>query len=146
MGRKLAILVLSGCLAGSACNGSSGAGAPTSPTSGDIKIDVSMTMAPGQRTTVDGSSLSLQFSGVSSDSRCPADAFCVQLGEAVAVFEATLASRSPVRLELGTGEARRAASVGEYRIELRGLEPYPFGSLPAISPSDYRATVHVAAR
>ena len=39
-----------------------------------------MTMTPGQRTSVDGTNLTLQFTGVSSDSRCPADALCITAG------------------------------------------------------------------
>jgi hypothetical protein len=131
----------------SACGSSTESGAPTSPTSQPtVKIDTTMTLQPGQRLSVDGSNLSLQFTGVSNDSRCPADALCISAGEAVAVFEATLAARGGVRLELSTLEARRAVDVGDFRVELRGLEPYPFGSLPPIRPGDYRATIHVAGR
>jgi hypothetical protein len=105
-----------------------------------------MTMTPGQRTSVDGTNLTLQFTGVSSDSRCPADALCITAGEALAVFEATMSARGGVRLELSTLETRRAVAVGDYRVELRGLDPYPFGSLPRIQPSDYRATIEVTGR
>jgi hypothetical protein len=146
MWRPIPVLVLLGCLASTGCGGSSTAGSPTSPTNPSPGISITMTMTPGQRTSVDGTNLTLQFTGVSSDSRCPADALCITAGEALAVFEATMSARGGVRLELSTLETRRAVAVGDYRVELRGLDPYPFGSLPRIQPSDYRATIEVTER
>jgi hypothetical protein len=146
MWRPIPVLVLLGCLASSGCSESSTAGAPTSPTNPSPSIAITMTMTPGQRTSVEGTNLTLQFTGVSSDSRCPADALCITAGEALAVFEATMSARGGVRLELSTLDTRRAVTVGDYRVELRGLDPYPFGSLPRIQPSDYRATIEVTGR
>jgi hypothetical protein len=146
MWRPIPVLVLLACLASTGCGGSSTAGSPTSPTNPSPGISITMTMTPGQRTSVDGTNLTLQFTGVSSDSRCPADALCITAGEALAVFEATMSARGGVRLELSTLETRRAVAVGDYRVELRGLDPYPFGSLPRIQPSDYRATIEVTGR
>jgi hypothetical protein len=146
MWRPIPVLVLVGCLASTGCGGSSTAGSPTSPTNPSPGISITMTMTPGQRTSVDGTNLTLQFTGVSSDSRCPADALCITAGEALAVIEATMSARGGVRLELSTLETRRAVAVGDYRVELRGLDPYPFGSLPRIQPSDYRATIEVTGR
>jgi hypothetical protein len=141
MGRSLSALVLLGCLVSAGCGGSS----PSSPTPGGGTVDVSLTLAPGQRAPVDGTNLTLTFTGVSNDSRCPADAICVQFyaADATAVFEASLAASTGTRLELGTSEARRGALVGDYRVELRGLDPYPFSSQGPINPADYRATLHV---
>jgi hypothetical protein len=146
MPRLSMAFVLVGCLLTAACGGNSGGGAPTSPTTGDIKVDISMTVVPGQRVTVDGTTLTVQFIGVASDSRCPADALCVTQGDAVAVFEASVAASAGARLELGTSNSRRTAEVGTYSVELRGLDPYPFASLPPIQPSDYRATLRVVSR
>jgi hypothetical protein len=106
---------------------------------------VDVTLGAGQRATVEGTSLSLQFVGVTADSRCPADAFCVQLGEAVAVFDASISARAGTRLELRTTDAGRSAELGDLRVELRALDPYPFSSRP-IDPATYRASLHVASR
>jgi hypothetical protein len=146
MSRLPIAFVLVGCLLTVACGGNTGAGAPTSPTTATIQVDISMTVVPGQRVTIDGTSLTVQFIGVSSDSRCPADALCVTQGDAVAVFEASVAAGAGARLELGTSNSRRTAEVGTYGVELRGLDPYPFASLPPIQPSDYRATLRVVSR
>ncbi len=127
----------------SACGSTSGS--PTSPNAPKPDISISMTLAPGQRANVEGTNLTLQFTGVASDGRCPGDALCVTAGEAVAVFEATLSARGGARLELSTRDTR-GVGIGDYTLELRGLDPYPFASLPPIQPSDYRATVHIVAR
>jgi hypothetical protein len=147
MWRVTPALVLAGCLVSSACSNSSN-GTPTSPTvnPSPSPLSTTATLAPGQRVSLDGTSFAVQFTGVTADSRCPADALCITAGEATAVFEATMSARGGVRLELSTLEARRTTDVGEYRVELRGLDPYPFGSLPRIQPGDYRATIHIAAR
>jgi hypothetical protein len=88
--------------------------------------------------------LSVRFTGVPSDSRCPSDALCIQLGDAVVALEAGTGS-SPSRLELRTSDAGRVAQVEGYRIELRSLMPYPSASHP-IDPAEYRATLQGAAR
>lgn len=147
MVRPLSAFVLISGLASTACGGST-AGAPTSPTgapSPTIGFEQTVTLRPGERMSA-GSDLALQFTGVSNDSRCPGDALCISAGEAVAVFEATVAARGGVRVELSTLELKRAIDVGSYRVELRALDPYPFASLPRIEPGDYRATVRVSSR
>jgi hypothetical protein len=147
MCRPFPALVLGACLLSSACGSTSSSGSPTSPTTQpDIKVEMTSTLQPGQRVSVTGTNLAIQFTGVSHDSRCPADAMCITVGEAVAVFEATLAARGGVRLELSTLQTRRSGDVGDFRVELRALDPYPFGSLSPIRPADYRATVHITGR
>jgi hypothetical protein len=149
---SLALLLLAGSLS-FACN-ENGA-TPTSPTGTQPETapattnpptSTELTLAPGQRVPVTGTSLSLQFIGVASDSRCPADAFCVQLGEAVAAFDGSLAQQSGTPFELRTSDAGRTGHVGTYKVELVSLLPYPFGSKPPIDPAEYRATVKVTAQ
>jgi hypothetical protein len=128
-----------------ACGGDAGSGVPTSPTGGPQPgFSVELTLAPGQRAPVGTSGLSLLFTGVARDSRCPANAFCVTVGEAVAVFEATQPNQPAARLELETPEGNRTAVVSGYRVDLTSLQPYPFGAEP-IEPQAYRATVRVTA-
>jgi hypothetical protein len=85
----------------------------------------------------------LTFVEVSGDSRCPADAICIQGGDAVVVVRGTAGSMSR-NLELHTGDASRAAEVFEsVRVELNELQPYPFASRPPIGKDAYRATMTV---
>jgi len=81
----------------------------------------------------------IEFTSVTGDSRCPADAVCIQGGDAVVHIRVTGGGTSTY--ELHTGDNSRAAVVhGLYRIALMQLQPYPFSAQP-ISPNDYRATL-----
>lgn len=53
------------------------AGSPTGPTT---SLRTEFTLAPADVMRVDGTSLTVRFNDVSRDSRCPADALCIQLG------------------------------------------------------------------
>jgi hypothetical protein len=130
-------LILAICLlSATACSSKS----PTGPT---IPLDQQFTLAAGGSATLDDSSLRLQFLQVTGDSRCPADAFCIQGGDAT--VHVRVSGGGTLRtLELHTGDASRAAAThGDHRITLVDLQPYPFSSLPPIAPGDYRATLRV---
>jgi hypothetical protein len=115
-------------------------GTPTTPgTAGET-----VTLAIGETAAVPDTSLSLMFAAVSSDSRCPADVVCIQLGEAVVALDA-LAGGGASRFELSTTGSARVAQVGGFRIELSSLVPERHARLP-IDPRDYRVTVHVDTR
>lgn len=112
------------------------AAAPTAP------FDLEFVIAQGDTRQIEGHPLSLQFSHVSGDSRCPADAVCVLGGDATVHLRV---SRDGIvtNIELHTGDANQAsATLGEYRITLTELQPYPFSSRP-IDPAEYRATLRV---
>ncbi len=109
---------------------------PTSP------LNTQFTLAPQQSMSVDGTPLTVAFLNVTGDSRCPGDAICIQGGDAIVHVRATAATTS--EYELHTGDAARSAVThAGYRIALTKVEPYPFSSLPAIQPGDYRATLVV---
>lgn len=110
---------------------------PTGPTS---PLDREFTLAPGETMRISGRSLVLRFNGVSGDSRCPADAFCIQGGSA-AVRITTVSARSTRDYELHTGDMRPVVHEG-FTIALIELSPYPFSSR-TIQPDEYRATLKV---
>jgi hypothetical protein len=117
----------------------------TSPAAPSAGLGARFTLAPGERAQVEDTGLRLQFLEVTGDSRCPADAICIQGGDALVHVLAGDGTTS--RYELHTGDDSRAAAMhGEYRIELVELQPYPFGSRPPIQPGDYRATFVVSRR
>lgn len=127
------ILVLSFIAAAAGC-GASVVG-PTNP------IDRPFTLAVGEATTISGAGLVVEFTGVTGDSRCPADAICIQGGDAIVHIRVT--GNGTATYELHTGDTSRAtAAHGRYRISLVELQPYPFSSSP-IQPGDYRATLVV---
>ena len=109
---------------------------PTAPT----PIDLQFTLAPGQTAPVEAASVGVRFDGVSGDSRCPADAFCVLGGDAI-VHIAVLEGTSVTPYELQTGPLQ-PVRYGDLTLELVRLDPYPFSARP-IDPSEYRATLRV---
>jgi hypothetical protein len=119
-------------LAMTACDENS----PTGPTVG---LNQQFTLAPGQTARIEGTDIRMQFVRVSGDSRCPADAFCIQGGDAIVHVRASGGVGS-AEYELHTGDSSRAsARHGNIHIELAQLQPYPFSSR-TINPSEYRAT------
>jgi hypothetical protein len=123
-------LLLGICLLSTtACLGNS----PTAP------VDRQVVLAPGQTTEI-AAGLSLRFSGVTGDSRCPADAICVQGGDAI-VRIVIMSNGSTAERELHTG-TMQPVTFEAVRVELIQLEPYPFSSR-TIRPDEYRATVRV---
>ena len=117
-----------------ACSGSSPA-AP-SPFSRDL------VMTPGQTVSVPEGGIAMRFEGVSGDSRCPADAICIQGGDAVVKVTVVPTRGDTQAYALHTGDMRPVTHQ-DLTIALVELTPYPFSSRP-IAPEDYRATVKVS--
>ena len=125
-----AILLLLYLLLVTACNGS-----PTGPT---VPLNTEFVLAPGTAARIDGASMTIKFNGVAGDSRCPADAICIQGGDAIVSITVTATSGSRDH-ELHTGDMRPVKHDG-VTIALVQLVPYPFSSTP-VQPGDYRATL-----
>ena len=103
----------------------------------------SFVLAPGQ--SMSYGALTVSFIAVSADSRCPADATCLQFvaGDATVVLEIS-SSGSSRRSELQVNDStKRRVSQGGYVIELTRLSPYPLVSRP-IAAGDYRATILIS--
>ena len=116
-----------------ACNGN-----PVGPT---VPMGSQFTLAPGQSALVQGTALRVEFLRVSGDSRCPADAVCIQGGDAIVHVRASAATFADYELHTGNS-ARAVVTHAGFRIELSQLQPYPFSSRP-IDPGEYRATLVV---
>ncbi|MGH9175137.1 MAG: hypothetical protein ACRD1H_12310, partial [Vicinamibacterales bacterium] len=95
-------------------------------------------LAPGSSAFVEEASLTIRFNGVTGDSRCPADAICIQGGDAVVGLTVT-STRGTRDHELHTGNMVPVQH-DDVTISLVQLAPYPFSSGP-IAPNDYRATL-----
>ncbi len=90
---------------------------------------------------VQGTRTSITFTGVEGDSRCPADAICIQGGDARVKIDVE-SDGSLHRYELHTGDMKPVEHEG-LTITLVQLSPYPFSST-TINPEDYRATLTVS--
>jgi hypothetical protein len=103
-------------------------------------LNEEFTLAPGEITAIAEAGVRVRFDGVEGDSRCPADAICVQGGDALVRIAVT--ERSTERAyELHTGSMEPVIHNG-LTITLVELQPYPFSSR-AVEPGDYRATLRV---
>jgi hypothetical protein len=120
------LLALTGC--------DESASGPTTP------LNTEFILAPGQSTGISGAPLTVRFNGVSGDSRCPADALCIQGGSADVRITAS-SEGSPREYVLKTGDMRPVQHDG-VTIALVQLSPYPFSSR-TIGPDEYRATLKV---
>jgi hypothetical protein len=109
-----------------------------------VGVDERFTLSAGESARVASTDVTLTFVDVQGDSRCPADAICIQGGDAIVRVRAADGSRTEM-LELHTGDSSRAsAQYQSFRVVLADLQPYPFSSRPPIGAGDYRATLVVS--
>jgi hypothetical protein len=126
-------LLLAWCLlAATACD--------QSLTSPSTPLNTDFVLAPGETMSIESASLSVTFDGVSGDSRCPADALCIQGGSADVHITAT-SDGARRQLVIRTGDMKPVQHGGT-TIALVQLSPYPFSSR-TIAPHEYRATLKV---
>jgi len=113
-----------------------------SPVGPTVPLNERFTLSPGEVAVVDDADLRVQFVRVTGDSRCPADAICIQGGDAIVQVLAAGDDGSAL-LGLHTGDSSQASAVFQgARITLVELQPYPFSSR-TIQPDEYRATLTV---
>ena len=113
-------------------------GDPAGPTA---RLDEAFVLAPGQQATIADTRLTVMFIGVEGDSRCPADAICIQGGDAIVRIDVQAPGGSRTPHELHTGDMKPVEHEG-FVIALVELSPYPFSSR-TIQPDEYRATLRV---
>jgi hypothetical protein len=113
------------------------------PAASSVAAGSQFLLRTGEKATLEDSGLSVRFDAVANDSRCPADAVCVTLGDAAAVFSAGEAGRPAASLTLHTAPGEgRSAVVGGFVLTLTRLDPYPYAGRP-IRQSEYQAWLRV---
>jgi hypothetical protein len=94
----------------------------------------------GASVLIPGDSVSVRFTDVTADSRCPTGVQCVWAGEAVTVF--TIGAAQTVTLSLGA-DAQQATVIARGRqITLIALKPHPSSTAPT-AKGDYIATIRI---
>jgi hypothetical protein len=88
----------------------------------------------GRSASVDRGRLVLTFLSRGADSRCPANAVCVWMGD-VAVRIAARGGNASTERELHTGVGPDAFTVNGYVVTLVGVLPYPGTELPNVPPA-----------
>ena len=114
-------------------------GCDESITGPSVGLNENFELRPGSSAVI-SNAFSVRFNRVTGDSRCPADAVCIQGGDAIVSITA-IDDDALVDLELHTG-SMATVRYGSYTISLVQLQPYPFSSR-TIQPDEYRATLKV---
>lgn len=103
----------------------------------DVEVEQDFTLAPGKSAAVEGTGIVVSFEEVRSDTRCPIDAVCVDVGDAIVVLKLNNPTR---RADVHTGDDPRGVFVGTIEIRLVALAPEPeLGK--RLDKDDYRATL-----
>ena len=110
----------------------------TAPTVG---LNQEFVLAPGEIAKIAETGLRIRFVNVRGDSRCPADAICIQGGDALVHIEVLSFGSGAQEYDLHTGNMQPVVHEGS-TIALVNLAPYPFSS-KTILPDEYRATLRV---
>ncbi len=117
---------------------------PPAPSSAhhDVAIGEGFSLAVGETASIEGADLSIKFSRVVQDSRCPSDVQCVWAGNG----EIELVARSGRTIStftLNTSSGAKEFAINFYRIGLASLTPVPV-STQAIPVESYRALLVVS--
>ena len=135
---RMRILSLAALLAAAAC-----ATAPRG-TAVPAQLDAPFQLPRGQTAAVGGEPLTVTFTSVASDSRCPANVQCIRAGEAKVHLELHARGQAEEDVILSTeGGQPRYATYGRYDVHLVALEPQPRTDAPR---PRYVATLRVTRR
>lgn len=99
-------------------------------------------LAVGQEAQIQGSAVSVRFSGVGEDSRCGTDVQCIWAGNAVVRLTLSSSATTPSESALNTGLEPRQTPYAGFTIRLVGLKPAPKAGR-TIPQTDYVATLEV---
>ncbi|HKR37860.1 MAG TPA: hypothetical protein VJT10_23665 [Steroidobacteraceae bacterium] len=101
-------------------------------------LDAPSQLAPGQSLVLEAEKLEVQFVGIATDSRCPADVTCVWAGEVVA----RLAIRSDGKTTQHEVKENESATADGFTVTVLQVLPARSSSQP-IAAADYRATLKI---
>lgn len=112
--------------------------ADTSPPDAPVTVE----LAAQETRSVPGTTLTLTFDRVVSDSRCPVTVTCVWEGNAEVEIGTALDAGPTVAFRLSTALDPRSFDFGDYRVTLVDVAPVPQEPGP-IEPEEYRVTLRV---
>jgi len=120
-----------------------GLGACLSTGPSDVALGAEFELAPNQTAKVIGTNWTIGFRGVSSDTRCPIDRFCVVAGDAGIRID-VFGSSADNPLVLSPNAPNNQWNDQQFRLRVTELQPMPTDDT-AISPGDYRVRLVVEA-
>jgi hypothetical protein len=144
----LPIVVLTAIMLIAACSSNESDATPTftpvPQVSTQASLEETISLSPGQSAEIVGENVELAFHRVSSDSRCPTGAQCVNAGTATVVMQLVEQGIDSGRIELFISPGGNAGvAIGGHTLHLLTLEPDPPSS-NGVDASDYRITFNVS--
>jgi hypothetical protein len=113
----------------------------TGPT--EVGIGAEFELAPNQSAKVIGTNWTVGFRGVTADTRCPIDRFCLVAGDAGIRID-VFGSSADNPLLLSPNAPNNQWNDQQFRLRVTDLQPTPTGD-QTISPADYRVRLVVEA-
>ena len=113
----------------------------TGPT--EVAIGAEFQLAPNQTAKVIGTNWTVGFRGVTADTRCPIDRFCLVAGDAGIRID-VFGSNADNPLLLSPNAPNNQWNDQQFRLRVTELQPTPSDD-QAISPGDYRVRLVVEA-
>jgi hypothetical protein len=109
-----------------------------------VSLNEQFTVKAGHQVVIKGEKLSVQFSSLQNESRCPTGVQCVWEGNAAISIEVSKKRNKPAQAVLNTNTAIQPNELAykKYRIKLLGLNPYPRID-EKIEAKDYEAVMIV---
>ncbi len=89
------------------------------------QVGEEFSLSVGQGVRVAGTALSVDFVGVSEDSRCPSDVDCVWAGNGAVVVKTSISSTGEASDTLNTLLEPKVVHLGNVQLELLALTPNP---------------------
>ena len=109
-----------------------------------VSLNEEFTIKAGRQVVIKGEKLSVRFSSVQNESRCPTGVQCVWEGNAAISIEVSKKRKKSAQAILNTNTAIQPNELAykKYRIKLLGLNPYPRID-EKIEAKDYEAVMIV---
>jgi hypothetical protein len=109
-----------------------------------VSLNEQFTIKAGRQVVIKGEKLSVRFSSVQNESRCPTGVQCVWEGNAAISIEVSKKRKKSAQAILNTNTAIQPNELAykKYRIKLIGLNPYPKID-EKIEAKDYEAVMIV---
>lgn len=101
------------------------------------------TLRVGEQVAIKEAGLTISFSAVAEDSRCPKGVDCIWAGNGRVVMKVSKGHGTAATVELNTGVAPKEQRFQDYEIKLVGLNPYPQKGVN-LKRGDYTATFIVS--
>ena len=106
-------------------------------------LDEEFTLKNGQQVIVEGEKLTLRFSSLFEDSRCPSSVTCVSAGNAAIILDVSRKKKKAVQAMLNTTLDPQGVEYRGFKIRMVALNPYPVIPGPK-DPSEYEAILIVS--